>query len=173
MLNVDPESVLTLLSVLFRGPPRSAVPSGVLAPIIITTATSRQVIRATPVPSAQLGASDPSDISFHDVRRSCATLLVSRGHHPKLVQELLGHASVTMTLQRYSHVLPGMREQTAAAMQAALLLERPLRRALVYKGPGEYWPFRCRSVYPANGQPLKRRRDSNPRYPVEVLRATR
>jgi hypothetical protein len=37
-----------------------------------------------------------------------ATLLLSRGHHPKLVQELLGHASVAMTLDRYSHVLPGM-----------------------------------------------------------------
>jgi integrase len=72
------------------------------------------------VPSAQLGASDPSDISFHDVRHSCATLLVSRGHHPKLVQELLGHASVAMTLDRYSHVLPGMGDQAAAAIGAAL-----------------------------------------------------
>jgi hypothetical protein len=48
------------------------------------------------------------DIRFHDLRHTCATLLLSRGHHPKLVQELLGHASVAMTLDRYSHVLPGM-----------------------------------------------------------------
>ena len=60
------------------------------------------------------------DIRFHDLRRTCATLLLSRGHHPKLVQELLGHASVALTLDRYSHVLPGMGEQTAAAMEAAL-----------------------------------------------------
>ncbi len=60
------------------------------------------------------------DIRFHDLRHTCATLLLSRGHHPKLVQELLGHASVAMTLDRYSHVLPGMGEQTAAAMEAAL-----------------------------------------------------
>ena len=52
--------------------------------------------------------------------KASATLLLSRGHHPKLVQELLGHASVAMTLDRYSHVLPGMGEQTAAAMEAAL-----------------------------------------------------
>jgi len=60
------------------------------------------------------------DIRFHDLRHTCATLLLSRGHHPKLVQELLGHASVAMTLDRYSHVLPGMGDQTAAAMEAAL-----------------------------------------------------
>ena len=55
------------------------------------------------------------DIRFHDLRH----LLLSRGHHPKLVQELLGHASVALTLDRYSHVLPGMGDQTAAAMEAA------------------------------------------------------
>jgi integrase len=60
------------------------------------------------------------DIRFHDLRHTCATLLLSRGHHPKLVQELLGHASVAMTLDRYSHVLPGMGDQTAAPMEAAL-----------------------------------------------------
>jgi integrase len=60
------------------------------------------------------------DIRFHDLRHTCATLLLSRGHHPKLVQELVGHASVAMTLDRYSHVLPGMGDQTAAAMEAAL-----------------------------------------------------
>ncbi len=60
------------------------------------------------------------DICFHDLRHTCATLLLSRGHHPKLVQELLGHASVALTLDRYSHVLPGMSDQTAAAMESAL-----------------------------------------------------
>jgi integrase len=60
------------------------------------------------------------DIRFHDLRHTCATLLLSRGHHPKLMQELLGYASVAMTLDRYSHVLPGMGDQTATAMEAAL-----------------------------------------------------
>ena len=60
------------------------------------------------------------DLRFHDLRHTCATLLLSRGHHPKLVQELLDHASVAMTLDRYSHVLPGMGDQTAAALEAAL-----------------------------------------------------
>jgi integrase len=60
------------------------------------------------------------DIRFHDLRHTCATLLLSRGHHPKLVQELLGHSSVAMTLDRYSHVLPGTGDQTAAATAAAM-----------------------------------------------------
>lgn len=59
-------------------------------------------------------------IRFHDLRHTCATLLLSQGHHPRLVQELLGHSSVALTLDRYSHVMPGMGEQTAAAMEAAL-----------------------------------------------------
>jgi integrase len=67
-----------------------------------------------------LKRADLPDIRFHDLRHTCATLLLSRGHHPKLVQELLGHTSVAMTLDRYSHDLPGMGDQTAAAMEAAL-----------------------------------------------------
>jgi integrase len=62
----------------------------------------------------------PRSTRLHDLRHTCATLLLSRGVHPKLVQELLGHATVAMTLDRYSHVLPSMSDQTALAMDAAL-----------------------------------------------------
>jgi integrase len=62
----------------------------------------------------------PRSTRLHDLRHTCATLLLVRGTHPKLVQELLGHSTVAMTLDRYSHVLPGMGDQTAAAMEAAL-----------------------------------------------------
>ncbi len=60
------------------------------------------------------------DISFHDLRHTCATLLLSQGTHPKLVQELLGHAAIAMTLDTYSHFLPSMGDQTVRAMEAAL-----------------------------------------------------
>jgi len=60
------------------------------------------------------------DICFHDLRHTCATLLFSQGTHPKLVQELLGHASIAMTLDTYSHFLPSMGDQTVMAMEAAL-----------------------------------------------------
>jgi len=60
------------------------------------------------------------DVRFHDLRHTCDTLLLSRGVHPKFVQELLGHASIAMTLDRYSHWIPSMGDQTARAMEAIL-----------------------------------------------------
>ena len=59
-------------------------------------------------------------IRFHDLRHTCATLLLGKGKHPKFVQELLGHATVAITLDTYSHVMPGMGDQTARAMEEAL-----------------------------------------------------
>ncbi len=60
------------------------------------------------------------EIRFHDLRHTCATLLLSRGVHPKIVQELLGHATIAITLDTYSHVLPGMGDTAAGAMDDAL-----------------------------------------------------
>lgn len=57
---------------------------------------------------------------FHDLRHTCATLLLSKGVHPKFVQELMGHATVASTLDTYSHAVPGMGKATAEAMREAL-----------------------------------------------------
>ena len=59
-------------------------------------------------------------IRFHDLRHTCATLLLLKGVHPKFVQELLGHATIAITLDTYSHVLPGMGDQASRAMEDAL-----------------------------------------------------
>ena len=59
-------------------------------------------------------------VRFHDLRHTCATLLLSRGVHPKFVQELLGHATIAITLDTYSHVMPSMGDATAKAMEDAL-----------------------------------------------------
>jgi integrase len=56
-------------------------------------------------------------IRFHDLRHTCATLLLSRNANPKLVQELLGHATVAITLDTYSHIIPGMGNLTARTME--------------------------------------------------------
>jgi integrase len=48
------------------------------------------------------------DISFHELRHTCATIRFMRGQHPKKVQELLGHASIVQTMDTYSHVIPSM-----------------------------------------------------------------
>jgi integrase len=60
------------------------------------------------------------DIRLHDLRHTCATLLLTRGVHPKFVQELLGHATIAITLDTYRHVLPNMGDQTATEMEQAL-----------------------------------------------------
>jgi integrase len=59
-------------------------------------------------------------IPFHNIRHTCASLLLSQGVHPKLVQELLGHADITTTLNTYSHVIPSLRGETASAMEDVL-----------------------------------------------------
>ena len=59
-------------------------------------------------------------IRFHDLRHTCATLLLAKGVHPKFVQELLGHATISITLDTYSHVIPAMGDQTRKAMEDAL-----------------------------------------------------
>lgn len=48
------------------------------------------------------------NIVFHELRHTCATIRFMKGQHPKRVSELLGHSSITVTLDRYSHVVPGL-----------------------------------------------------------------
>ena len=62
----------------------------------------------------------PPVIRFHDLRHTCATLLLRQGVNPKFVQELLGHGDVSLTLNVYSHVLPDMGDTAAGAMDDAL-----------------------------------------------------
>jgi len=59
-------------------------------------------------------------IAFHDLRHACASLLFQKNIHPKFVQELLGHASVSITLDIYSHMLPAMGGEAADALADAL-----------------------------------------------------
>ncbi|HVC81490.1 MAG TPA: site-specific integrase, partial [Chloroflexota bacterium] len=59
-------------------------------------------------------------ISFHGMRHTHATLLLLSGINVKIVSERLGHASIAITLDTYAHLLPGMQESAAEAMQKAL-----------------------------------------------------
>ena len=76
----------------------------------ITQRDFREVIKQAKVPH----------IRFHDLRHCSATLLLRQGVHPKVVQERLGHSGIAITMDTYSHVLPGMQED------AAMLLARML-----------------------------------------------
>jgi integrase len=51
------------------------------------------------------------DVRFHDLRHSAATILLSMGVHAKVVQEILGHSQISMTMDTYSHVLPSMQQE--------------------------------------------------------------
>jgi len=57
---------------------------------------------------------------LHDARHSHASLLLKQGVHPKVVQERLGHASIAITLDIYSHVAPGLQEAAALKFDQAL-----------------------------------------------------
>jgi integrase len=64
------------------------------------------------------------DIRFHDLRHTSATLLLSQGVHPKVVQERLGHSQISITLDTYSHVLPTLQVEAASKFDKLLLPRR-------------------------------------------------
>jgi integrase len=66
------------------------------------------------------------DIRFHDLRHSVATMLLSLGTHPKVVQELLGHHSISITMDTYSHVMPTMQKNVMARLDDLLGGERQM-----------------------------------------------
>ena len=59
-------------------------------------------------------------IPFHALRHTHATLLLHQGHHPKKVSDRLGHASIAITLDTYSHLLPDMQREVADGIDRAL-----------------------------------------------------
>ena len=70
---------------------------------------------------ARLIAKTPlARLRFHDLRHAHATHLLANGVHPKAASERLGHSKVGITLDLYSHVIPGMQEDAVATVDAAL-----------------------------------------------------
>ena len=67
-------------------------------------------------------------IRFHDLKHTCATLLLAQGVHPKVVQEQLGHSQISVTLDTYSHVTAPMMKEAAAKMDAILETAASRRR---------------------------------------------
>lgn len=69
-------------------------------------------------------------IRFHDLRHTHATLLFAAGAHPKVVAERLGHGSITLTLDTYSHVMPGMQRDAVDRLDAFLSADGAATRIL-------------------------------------------
>ena len=63
-------------------------------------------------------------IRFHDLRHSCATLLLSANVHPKVVQERLRHATMSTTMDLYSHVIPKIQDEANKAMSQILKINK-------------------------------------------------
>ncbi len=64
------------------------------------------------------------DVRFHDLRHTAATLMRLVGVHPKVVSERLGHATIAMMLDTYSHVLPSLQSDTTLAIERYLAVLR-------------------------------------------------
>jgi integrase len=62
----------------------------------------------------------PLSLRFHDLRHSAASLLLAQGVHPRAIMELLGHSSITVTMNVYGHVMPAMMRDAADKMDAIL-----------------------------------------------------
>ncbi len=69
-----------------------------------------------------LRAELPEAIRLYDLRHTCASLLLAAGENAKVVSERLGHAGITLTLDTYGHVMPGMQEQATAKIEKLLSL---------------------------------------------------
>ncbi len=74
------------------------------------THTFRKILKRAGLPT----------LRFHDLRHTHASLMLKQGIHPKIVSERLGHSSIGITLDTYSHVMPGLQEAAALRFEEGL-----------------------------------------------------
>lgn len=79
----------------------------------------RNLVRRHFKPALQ-AAKLPANLTLYALRHTCATLLLQAGVNPKIVSERLGHAGIRITLDVYSHVLPGMQDEATAHIERML-----------------------------------------------------
>ena len=136
MTRIDPDKVGDFVLVTVRDPliayagdPTAHIGQYLDGAVVIGQSGMFTSITGTPVDVGNLTyrsfrpllkRTDLPRIRFHDLRHTCATLLLSTGTHPKIVQEMLGHANISMTMDTYSHVLPDMQEKAVSAMDDVL-----------------------------------------------------
>jgi integrase len=97
---------------------------GVRTDIVFATSEGTPILRRNLVrrhfKPALAAAKLPADFSLYGLRHTCATLLLQAGTHPKVVAERLGHSSTTLTMDVYSHVMPGMQSEATTQLERLL-----------------------------------------------------
>jgi integrase len=90
--------------------------------LVFTTATGQHVEprNLNTAFARLLSRVDVRSIRFHDLRHTCATLLLSRGVSPRMVMDIPGHSQIAVTLNTYGHVIPAMQQEAAGHMDDAL-----------------------------------------------------
>ena len=63
----------------------------------------------------------PETLRMHDLRHTCASLLIQLGAHPKLIQEWLGHKSITVTMDVYGHLFPSLSDSMVERLDQVFL----------------------------------------------------
>jgi integrase len=108
-------------------------------------------------------------IRFHDVRHSAASLLLSMDVHPKIVQEMLGHSTISMTLDTYSHVIPSLQEEAVSRLNALLTMKEGQAAspvAVTEQNMMADAASQKASTRHESGLRKRAQRDSNPRHSV-------
>ena len=99
-------------------------------------------------PAVDAAGLDPN-LRFHDLRHSCAAMLIANGAHPRAIMEHLGHSSITVTMDRYGHLFPDEKDRLARG------LDDMLRDASAQQDVAEKWPAAGRAVVPLTGEAAK------------------
>jgi integrase len=76
-------------------------------------------------------------IRFHDLRHTCATLLLAQGVHPRLIMEILGHSQIAITMNLYAHVSAPMQREVATRMDTVLAPPKPVATNVATKSAQE------------------------------------
>jgi integrase len=85
-----------------------------------TTRVGRRAKVSKPKSAKPAGERRATGITFHSLRHTCASMLLAANIHPKIVQEMLGHSTIAITMDLYSHVTPSMQAEAAQRLDAIL-----------------------------------------------------
>ena len=94
----------------------------------------------------------PEMLRFHDLRHTCAALLIANGRHMEEVKEYLGHSTIRVTSDRYGHLFPAAREALAGSLDATFPAASGQARTDSRRSPGSVTPLQTHVSDPEKGR---------------------